>query len=79
LEVFAVSEFWKLISVLLCLAGFLITGGGLLLQGTSFVEATVKATIALIVLYVLLRIVGSILVSMADHLPSADEEKEPQA
>jgi membrane protein implicated in regulation of membrane protease activity len=55
------QEFWQLVSLLVCLAGFLITGGFLLLRGDSLLVAVIRAVISFAVLYVVQKVLGAIL------------------
>lgn len=72
------GDFWKFISTLICLIGFLVTGISLLAQGTSFIEAVVKAVLVLAALFILQRALGAVLVGLTGSEPEDTESRRDE-
>ena len=78
------AEFWQLISIFVCLTGFLIAGGLLLIRGEPLSGAIARGVVVAVVLYVIQRVLGGILVAVTDSdsavtvKPTADGE-DPKA
>ena len=71
--------FWRLISILICLSGFLIAGGVSLVRGESFFIAVVKAVLAFTALHVVENVLGGILVAVTGSSPGAVITPESRA
>lgn len=54
------NDLWRLISILLSLTGFAVTGGVLLVQGESLPVLIVKAILVFVVLYAAQSLMGAI-------------------
>jgi hypothetical protein len=73
--------FWKLISVLIALAGFTTTGIVLLMQGDGLVDVVLKSIAVFAVLYFVQKYLGGILIPVLSSNPQdaghADNQPKP--
>jgi hypothetical protein len=67
--------FWKLVSLLVSCAGFLVTCGLLLYRGETFLGAALRATIVFVLLGIVQNFLGSILGSAFGLEPEAETRK----
>ncbi len=73
--------FWKLVSVLISLAGFTATGVILLMKGDVLADVVLKAIAVFAVLYFVQRFLGGILLSVisSGSPEPASTDTEPQS
>ena len=71
--------FWKLVSVLIALAGFTATGVVLLMKGDGLADVVIKAISVFAVLYVVQQFLGGILISVSStNTASTDTEAQSE-
>jgi len=72
------KEFWRLVSLMVSLAGFLIVAGVLLLQGESLLSVVVKAVAAFAVLWVAQALLRALLglTASTDVRPRSEKSGE---
>ncbi|MDO8683925.1 MAG: hypothetical protein Q7N50_10645, partial [Armatimonadota bacterium] len=76
IEGLTMQDFWRLMSILVCLSGFAVTGGLLLYRGESLTLAIIKAIGAFVGLYVVFKTLGDILMSATGFEPRSSKKKE---
>ena len=70
------NDFWRLVSLLVSGAGFLITCGILLYRGESLLGSAVRAAIVFVLLSIVQNFFGSILTSVVKQETEAVEPPE---
>lgn len=73
------QEFWRILSLLLCLTVFAVVGGLLLVTGESFPDSILRAAISFAVLYVVLNAFGTILNAVIGSSTQESQKSKPAA
>jgi len=73
------KDFWKFLNLFLSLMGFVLVAVLLLVNGDSFPDAVLRASISFAVMFVILNVFGSILTVVAGNISTESPDTEPIA